>query len=101
MPTSRGRPVLAPGGMLERFFRTRGAISILRTAWRWKPEARFAGLSPESAYSFDARAVTAGLFGPMAARDRDALAALAERGKAFVSIGGQGGPVKAAADSLT
>ena len=97
--------LLAPGGTLERFFRAR-AEPYLDTSgpeWRWKPEARFSGLSPESAEFFHAsRAVSAGLFGANRSLGAElSLAALAEKGKAFVSIGGQGGPVETTVDILS
>lgn len=95
---------LAPGGVVDRFFRNR-AEPLLDTSalpWRWKPEARFAGLTPDSAVFFQkAQTVSAGLFGPTGQLGTDlTLTALAERGKSFMSIGGQGGPVEATTDSL-
>jgi type VI protein secretion system component VasK len=96
--------LLAPAGVLDRFFRTR-AEPLLDTSalpWRWKPEARFAGLAPESALFFQkSQAISAGFFGPGGQLGTDlTLTALAERGKSFMSIGGQGGPVEATTDSL-
>ena len=96
--------LLAPGGVVDRFFRNR-AEPLLDTSalpWRWKPEARFAGLSPDSAQFFEkAQTVSAGLFGPGGQLGAElTLTALAERGKSFMSIGGQGGPVEATTDSL-
>lgn len=96
--------VLSPGGVVDRFFRNR-AEPLLDTSalpWRWKPEARFAGLTPDSALFFQkAQAVSAGLFGPTGQLGTElTLTALAERGKSFMSIGGQGGPVEATTDSL-
>jgi type VI protein secretion system component VasK len=96
---------LAPGGVVDKFYLNR-AEPLLDTSalpWRWKPEARFAGLSPESAVFFQrARTISAGLFGPDGQPGSDlTLTALAERGKSFMSIGGQGGPVEATTDSLS
>lgn len=96
--------VLAPGGVVDRFFRNR-AEPLLDTSalpWRWKPEARFAGLTPETALFFQkAQALSVGLFGPGGQLGTElTLTALAERGKSFMSIGGQGGPVEATTDSL-
>lgn len=96
--------VLAPGGVVDRFFRNRAEplLDITETPWRWKPEARFAGLTPDSALFFQkAQTVSRGLFGPAGQIGADlTLTALAERGKSFMSIGGQGGPVEATTDSL-
>ena len=96
--------VFAPGGVMDRFFRNRAEplLDTSETPWRWKPEARFAGLTPESALFFQkAQAVSAGLFGPGGKFGSDlTLTALAERGKSFILIGGQGGPVEAGTDSL-
>ena len=96
--------VLAPGGVIDRFFRNRAEPMLDTSAlpWRWKPEARFAGLSPESALFFQrAQAISAGLFGAGGQVGADlTLTALAERGKTFMFIGGQGGPVQATSESL-
>ncbi|MGB8814869.1 MAG: ImcF-related family protein [Paracoccaceae bacterium] len=96
--------LMAPGGMTDRFFRNRAQPLMDTSAlpWRWKPEARFNGLSPDSALFFQqAQAITAGFFGPSGQIGSEVtLTALAERGKSFMSIGGQGGPVEAATDSL-
>ena len=96
--------VLAPGGVVDRFFRSRVEPLLDTSAlpWRWKPEARFAGLTPDSALFFQrSQAVSAGLFGSGGQIGTDlTLTALAERGKSFISIGGQGGPVEATTDSL-
>lgn len=90
-------------GLLDRFMRTRTAdyLDTATSPWRWKPEARFAGLSPESAAFFErAKALSDGLFGPRGLGSDLSLAALAERGTAFISIGGQGGPVTTSAAEL-
>ncbi|ETX26753.1 ImcF-related family protein [Roseivivax isoporae] len=105
-PFSEGRdadPVqiaalLGPQGALNQFLQS-SALPFLETdesPWRWKPEARFAGLSPESA-AFLERAAQAseGLFGPGGMDHTLRLAALAERGQTMVSIGGQSVPVRA------
>lgn len=96
--------LLAPGGAMDRFFHARAEpyIDTSGTDWRWKPEARFSGLNPGSAEFFHkARFLNAGLFtadGRLGAEL--SLTALAERGKAFVALGGQGGPVETTADTL-
>ncbi|MCE6950775.1 IcmF-related protein [Cereibacter sphaeroides] len=89
---------LGPGGALERFL-GRAAPSLDRTAspWRWKTEARFSGLSPETA-AFLERA--AALAGALPAEAPFTLTALAEKGSATFALGGQGGPVTTASDSL-
>ena len=56
----------APNGVIERFFKMRveALIDTSDTPWRWKPEARFAGVTPDSALFFQkAQAITAGLYG--------------------------------------
>ncbi len=60
---------------------------------------RFAGLDPKSAEFLQrAQAIAAGFPGQ---GTELTLAALAERGKAFVAIGGQGGPVETSAEPLS
>lgn len=96
--------LLAPGGAVDRFFlgRAENYLDTTTSPWRWKPEARFAGLSPESAALIQrARTIGEGLFGSDGSLGTPVtLAALAERGKAFIAIGGAGGPVEATSDSL-
>ena len=71
------------------------------TPWRWKPEARFEGLNPDSAFFLQrATEIGAGLFPNGRPGAVLTLSALAERGRAFVRLGGAGGPVEAATDSL-
>ena len=93
--------LLGPGGAIERFFLARAAPFIDKdaTPWRWKPDARFAGLSPESAEFFQiTQSITSGFF---AASQTDlTLSALAERGKAFFVLGGSGGPVETTVEPL-
>ncbi|MBL9051849.1 MAG: DotU family type IV/VI secretion system protein [Tabrizicola sp.] len=93
--------LLGPGGAIDRFFRTRAEpfIDTSSTPWRWKPDARFAGLDPKSAEFLQrTQAIAAGF---SAEGSQLTLAALAERGKTFVAIGGQGGPVETSLDPLT
>ncbi len=91
--------LLGPQGAL-RLFVSQSAAPFLDTEtspWRWKPEARFAGLAPESA-AFLERAVlvAGGLYGPDGTLRHDlTLAALAERGETMFAIGGQAEPVRA------
>ncbi len=97
--------LLAPGAAMDRFFRTRAEPYIDTTAdpWRWKPDARFAGLDPKSAEFFQrTQAVAAGFFGANGQAGAEmTLSALAERGKAFIALGGAGGPVETNLDPLT
>jgi type VI protein secretion system component VasK len=96
--------LLGPGGAIDRFFVTRAEQFIDTTGnpWRWKPDAKFAGLDSKSAEFLQrSQAIAAGFF----AADRGAgaeltLAALAERGKAFVAVGGAGGPVETSVEPL-
>ncbi len=93
--------LLGPGGAIDRFFRTRAEpyIDTSTTPWRWKPDARFAGLDPKGAEFLQrTQAIAAGFAGQSS---QLTLAALAERGKAFVAIGGQGGPVETTVEPLT
>jgi type VI protein secretion system component VasK len=95
--------LLGPGGVVERFVTTRAAemLDMTDTPWRWKPEARFEGLTPESAIFLQrASEIGAGLFPNGRPGATLTLSALAERGRAFVNLGGAGGPVEASTDSL-
>lgn len=94
--------LLAPGTGIDAFFKGKAAQFLDTSAnpWRWKPDARFAGLNPDSAAFLQrAQAITAGLFGGDAASQLT-LTALAERGTAFVALGGTGGAVETSADPL-
>ena len=96
--------VFAPMGVLDRFFRSRAApyIDTSVSPWRWKPEASFNGVSQDSAVFFQkAQAITNGLFASRATSgDTFTMGALAERGKAFITLSGLGGPVEASATDL-
>lgn len=102
-PASVAR-LFAAGGTLDRFVTARAAPYLDTTAspWRWKPEARFTGLSPDSAAFLERAAALAGAFSDAGGGFGAAmtLAALAERGKAIVIVGGQGGPVETGTDTL-
>ena len=67
--------------------------------WSWKPEARLAGFLPESAAFFE-RAVAVGdaLF-PAGGSVDLTLAALAQRGVATVSLGGETAPIQATGEA--
>lgn len=96
--------LLAPGGAIDAFL-GENAEAMLDTSehpWRWKPEARFAGLAPEGALFLErSRALTQGIFNADGTIGMQlTLSALAERGRATMTIGGRGGRVEAATDSL-
>jgi type VI protein secretion system component VasK len=97
--------LLAPGGALDRFFQGRAANYLDTTAdpWTWKPNAKFEGLTADSAAFFQrTQALTRGLFGKDGSLGAPLrLAALAERGQARVTIGGEGGPVDTTAGDLS
>jgi type VI protein secretion system component VasK len=95
--------LFGPGGMIDRFITIRAGemLDQTDTPWRWKPEARFEGLTPESAVFLQrASEIGFGLFPNGTPGATLTLSALAERGRAFVSLGGAGGPVEASTDSL-
>lgn len=99
-PLAEVTALLGAGGAIDRFYRTRAEpyIDTSSTPWRWKPDARFAGLDPKSAEFLQrTQAIAAGFSG----QGMDlTLAALAERGKTFVAIGGNGGPVETTVEPL-
>ncbi len=91
--------LLGPQGTLGQFL-TNNALPLLDTEaspWRWKPEARFEGLNPDSAAFFERAAqIAAGLFGPSGAVETPlTLSALAERGQTLFAVGGVAQPVLA------
>lgn len=93
--------LLGAGGTIDSFYRSRAEpyIDTTSTPWRWKPDARFAGLDPKGAEFLQrTQAIAAGFSGQ---GTELTLAALAERGKTFVAIGGQGGPVETTVAPLT
>jgi len=99
-PLSEVLSLLGPGGAIDRFYRTRAEpyIDTSSSPWRWKPDARFAGLDPKGAEFLQrTQAIAAGFTGQ---GTELTLAALAERGKTFVAIGGQGGPVETTVEPL-
>jgi len=91
--------LLAPGGLIDRFFRSQleSLMDTESSPWRWKPEARFAGLNPESAVFFQrALAISDAYFdddGQVSTTIQ--IAALAERGQAFFRMGGREIPLRA------
>lgn len=92
--------LLGAGGAIDKFYRARAEpyLDTTSSPWRWKPDARFAGLDPKSAEFLQRTQAIAAAFSGQGAELT--LAALAERGKTFVSIGGEGGPVETALEPL-
>lgn len=90
--------LLSPNGALLRFYQAYAAPYIDHSAspWRWKPEARFAGLSPESAAFFErAVAISSALFETNGEMQQTlTLTALAERGNTVFALGGTGVSVR-------
>ena len=91
--------LLAPGGAIDVFLRSEAQryLDVEASPWRWKPEARLTGLTPESAVFFQkTRAISDAYFDATQSLGKSMrLAALAERGQAFMTIGGKGAPVRA------
>jgi type VI protein secretion system component VasK len=89
--------LLAPGGTLLGFFAEMLApvMDTSESPWRWKPEGRMSGLTPESAAFFErAHALGGALFPEVAVADTGlTFTALAQRGAATVSLGGARAPV--------
>lgn len=97
--------LLGPGGAIERFFLAEAEpyLDTGASPWRWKPEARFEGLSPESAALFERALFLRGaLFGAGGAMGAEVtFAALAERGEAQLALGGASAAVDAQAGPVT
>lgn len=97
--------LLGPDGLITRFFGSQlePLMDTQSSPWRWKPEARFAGLTPESAVFFQRALAIANAYfddnGQLSAPLQ--LAALAERGQAFIMIGGREVPLRATSDPET
>nr|WP_246849420.1 ImcF-related family protein [Rubellimicrobium arenae] len=97
--------LLGPGGALDRFVQGEAGPYLDMTAspWRWRPEARFSGLSAQSAEMFEqAQSVRLAFFGSSGQLGTSlSLATLAERGKAEIALGGATASVDAASDAVT
>ncbi len=97
--------IFAPNGTVGSYFRAQLAqlMDMSTTPWRWKPEARLSGYTPESAAFFQtALAVGDALFQRGASPDVPiTLEALAQRGAATVSIGGAHAPVVTSGEMVT
>ncbi|MBB1499078.1 ImcF-related family protein [Paracoccus sp. MC1862] len=90
--------LLGPGGGIDRFLGAHADLLDREAAsWRWKPEARLAGLDPDSAVFLQHALAVGAALAPGA---RITAAALAERGRATLVLGGQGGPLGAAGENL-
>lgn len=105
-PFGEGAPItpaalsnlFGPQGLIPVFFTQYVApnMEMSETPWRWKTEARFTGLSPESAAFFErAMAINDALYGETGFGATFTITALAERGRAELSLGGQTAPVRA------
>ncbi|MQW95975.1 ImcF-related family protein [Sinorhizobium fredii] len=96
--------IFAPDGSVWSYYRAQLAqlMDTSTTPWRWKPEARLSGYTPESAV-FIQRALAVGdaLFAQGATPDVPVtLEALAQRGAATISIGGAHAPVVTSGDAV-
>ncbi len=93
------RDLFGPTGALRGFVTAQAGryLDTGASPWRWKPEARLSGLSPETATFLEhAVAISQAYFGEAADLGTMVeLAALAERGDAMIFIGGEGVPVRA------
>jgi type VI protein secretion system component VasK len=96
--------VLAPGGMVPRFFAEHLAAMMDMEAvpWRWRPEARLSGFDPESAAFFErVTGIGEAVFAEGIAATPLTLRALAQRGAPTVSIGGNSAPVVTTGAAMT
>lgn len=91
--------LFGPQGALSLFIRQSAApfLDTSESPWRWKPEARFAGVTPQSAVFLEhATQVGKGLLGADGQLQFNVtLTALAERGQTMFAIGGVAQPVRA------
>jgi type VI protein secretion system component VasK len=90
--------LFGPGGALARFVGGEAAryLDTSERPWRWKPEARLSGLTPESAAFLEmATAIGGAFFGDAGLGATMELAALAEKGEATMLLGGAGAPIRA------
>ncbi len=78
-------------------------MDMSESPWRWKPEARLSGINPESAGFFEAAmAISEAYFGGTEIPNADlTFTTLAQRGEAFISIGGQKSPVLAGGATIS
>lgn len=98
VPTTNLSQIFGPTGAIPLYFKQFAApnLDMDNSPWRWKTEARFAGLNPESAAFFErAMLIDAGLFADSGLQSEMTVGALAERGQATLSLGGQTVPLRA------
>ncbi|GLT10825.1 hypothetical protein GCM10007928_30570 [Sulfitobacter porphyrae] len=97
--------LFGPQGAITTFLQSaaRPFLETGESPWRWKPEARFAGLNLESAVFLErAAAISRGLFNEAGEMRQDfTLSALAERGQTLFAIGGEAAPVRARGETAT
>ncbi len=90
--------LFGPNGVIDQFYRLRigNLVDTTASPWRWKPEARFAGFDPETAQFFErAAAIRTAFFADGGSPATNlTMAALAQRGEASVTLGGQSAPVR-------
>lgn len=96
--------LLGPQGALSLFLH-HNVLPLMETGespWRWKPDARFEGLDPDSAQFFERAAqLSEGLFADNGSIDHLlTLSALAERGQTLFVIGGEARPVRATGEPV-
>ncbi|MDO6584927.1 ImcF-related family protein [Salipiger sp. 1_MG-2023] len=96
--------LLGPDGLVPRFVQgsAQPLLDSSQSPWRWKPEARFAGLENDSAAFLEtAMLVSQGLFAGGGLDHAITFAALAERGQTLVAIGTVAAPVRASGAPAT
>lgn len=95
--------LFGPSGALPLFLSAYAGpyLDTSESPWRWKPEARFAGLTPEGAAFLERAAVTSqALFGAGGYLTTDIrISALAERGETLMTLGGVVAPVRATGEA--
>ena len=96
--------LLGPDGTLSRLMVVEifPRLDLEQDPWRWRPDARFDGLDPESAAFFQrAHTLSSALFGADGRLGADViLAARWERGRAEVALGGEAWEVRIGAGSV-
>ena len=96
--------LLGPEGTLSRLMLVEffPRLDLEQDPWRWRPEARFDGLDPQSAAFFQqAHALGAALFGAEGRLGADViLAARWERGRTEIALGGEAREVRIGAGSV-
>ncbi len=91
VPLRAVEQMLGPTGAIPLFYRQFAApnLDMAQSPWRWKTEARFAGLSPDTAVFLEqAMTISAGMFEGGALGADMTITTLAERGAATLRLGG-------------